>query len=57
MMLEHTWVQNQRSGDGVIYLLSGFANYNGGVRFYPHFADHIENGGQIIAFLGGSISQ
>ena len=56
-MLEQTWVSNHNSGDGTMYLLSGFANYNGGVRFYSHFADHIENGGRIVAFFGGSTSQ
>lgn len=29
-MLEQTWIRSHTLGDGVLYLVSGFANYNGG---------------------------
>jgi hypothetical protein len=56
-MLEQTWVREPSLGEGTFYLVSGFGNYNGGVRFYPTFEDHVEAGGRIAAFLGGSTSQ
>ncbi|MEI6091997.1 MAG: hypothetical protein WCR42_16205 [bacterium] len=56
-MLEQTWVRDQEPGDGTFYIVSGFSNYNGGVRFYETFKHHIDKGGQCIAFLGGSTSQ
>lgn len=56
-MLEQAWVTNHISGDGTLYLISGFANYNGGIRFYDIFSDHIQNGGRVVAILGGSPSQ
>lgn len=56
-MLEQVWVRNHSPGDGIFYIVSGFSNYNGGVRFYETIKDHIENGGQCIAFFGGSTSQ
>lgn len=56
-MLERIWVRELSPGDGTLYILSGFANYNGGVRFFPTFRSHIENGGHVIAVLGGSTSQ
>lgn len=56
-MLEQAWVTNHTSGDGTLYLISGFANYNGGIRFYDVFSDHIQNGGRVVAILGGSTSQ
>jgi hypothetical protein len=37
--------------------MSGFANYNGGVRFYPVFRHHIEKGGKVVAIFGGSTRQ
>ncbi len=56
-MLEHAWIRNRVSGDGTFYIISGFANYNGGVRFYETIKSHIENGGQCVVYLGGSSSQ
>ena len=50
-MREHT------SGDGTFYIVSGFANYNGGVRFFPVFRQHIQNGGRIVAVFSSSSSQ
>jgi hypothetical protein len=37
--------------------MSGFANYNGGVRFYPVFRHHIARGGRVVALFGGSTRQ
>lgn len=56
-MLEDTWVRGHAAGDGTFYMLSGFANYNGGVRFYQVFKHHIDGGGKVVAFLGGSTAQ
>ena len=55
-LLERVWVRDLTPGDGTLYIVSGFANYNGGVRFYDTFRRHIDNGGRIIAVLGGSAS-
>jgi hypothetical protein len=56
-MLEQIWVRGQTPGDGTFYIVSGFSNYNGGVRFFDTIKNHIVNGGQCIVFLGGSGSQ
>jgi hypothetical protein len=56
-MLERIWVRDHHPGDGVFYIISGFANFNGGARFYKTFQEHTERGGKIIAYLGGSTSQ
>jgi hypothetical protein len=56
-MLEQAWVRGKTLGDGTFYIISGFANYNGGVRFYETFKHHIDNGGNCVAILGGSTSQ
>ncbi len=56
-MLERIWVQEHTPGDGIFYIVSGFANYNGGVRFFPTFRLHIGNGGRVIAVFGGSTRQ
>ena len=56
-MLDTMWIKNHASGDGTLYIVSGFANYNGGVRFYPYFSEHIRNGGKIEVILSGSKSQ
>ena len=56
-MLEQAWVREQNTGEGTFYIVSGFSNYNGGVRFYETFKHHIDNGGSCVAFLGGSTSQ
>lgn len=56
-MLEQIWVRGHEPGDGIFYIVSGFSNYNGGVRFYETFKNHIERGGSCIAFLGGSSAQ
>ena len=57
-ILERVWVREQQSlGAGTFYIVSGFANYNGGVRFFPVFKHHIENGGRVVAIFAGSTHQ
>ena len=56
-MLENIWVRDSTPGQGSFYLISGFANYNGGVRFYDTFKNHVDHGGRIHAYLGGGTSQ
>ncbi|MCB9993009.1 MAG: restriction endonuclease [Hyphomicrobiaceae bacterium] len=56
-LLERVWVRDNTPGDGDFFLLSGFANYNGGVRFFEVFKKHIEKGGRVQAFFGGSTRQ
>lgn len=56
-MLERVWLREQSVGEGTLHIVSGFANYNGGVRFYPVFRQHIEKGGRVVAILGGSSRQ
>ena len=56
-MLEDIWIRSHTPGDGTIYIISGFANFNGGARFYKPFKEHTDKGGKIVSFLGGSTSQ
>jgi len=56
-MLEEIWIRSHRPGDGTLYILAGFANYNGGARFYRTFKEHTEKGGKVVAILGGSTYQ
>jgi hypothetical protein len=56
-MLEEAWVRDVTPGEGTFYIVSGFGNYNGGVRFYEVFRDHIGKGGKVVAFFAGSTSQ
>lgn len=56
-LLEKYWFNNLQLGKGTIYILSGFGNYNGGVRFYDLFRQHISKGGKVCAIFGGSTSQ
>lgn len=53
-ILERIWVREQIKGDGKLIIISGFANYNGGVRFYDVFKEHINNGGEVISIFSGS---
>lgn len=55
--LEYAWVRGHTPGDGTFYLVSGFANYNGGIRFYDVFKRHIQSGGNVTAILSGSTRQ
>lgn len=56
-ILERVWLREQTLGDGTLYIVSGFANYNGGVRFYPVFRHHVECGGRVVAVFSGSTRQ
>jgi len=56
-MLEQLWVKEHTPGQGTFYIISGFGNYNGGVRFFEVFKNHIEEGGRIISFFAGSPTQ
>lgn len=56
-LLEEIWVRQHTPGEGQIYIISGFSNFNGGARFYKTFKEHIECGGEITVLLGGSSSQ
>lgn len=53
-LLGDVWIKSGILGRGTIYIISGFANYNGGVRFLPFFADHIHKGGKVVAIFSGS---
>jgi len=55
-LLERVWVREHKPGDGTLYVVSGFANYNGGVRFFETFKHHRDNGGDIVAIFSGSTS-
>lgn len=56
-LLEHVWVHDHEPGDGSLYVVSGFGNFNGGVRFYETFKRHVTNGGKIHAMFSGSTRQ
>ncbi len=56
-LLERAWVREHDIGDGNLVIMSGFGNYNGGVRFYEVFRAHVEAGGSVTAIFGGSPSQ
>ncbi len=55
-ILERVWVREHKPGEGTLYVVSGFANYNGGVRFFETFKQHVDSGGEIIAVFSGSTS-
>ena len=56
-MLEQIWVREREIGNGTFYIVSGYGNYNGGVRFFEVFRQHVKNGGKLVVFLAGSTSQ
>lgn len=56
-LLERVWLREQEPGEGTFYVISGFANYNGGVRFFPVFRRHIERGGKVEAVFAGNAGQ
>ena len=60
-LLEKVWIKDLRDNDcfgkGTLYILSGFSNFNGGVRFYDYIENHIQRGGECRVILGGSSSQ
>src|SRR5258708_5285100 len=56
-MLEHIWVRETKPGDGTFYVVSGFSNFNGSVRFLKTFKRHTDAGGRIVSVLAGSPRQ
>ena len=56
-ILECVWLREHVMGDGTLYVVSGFANYNGGVRFFPVFRRHVEQGGKVVAIFSGNARQ
>ena len=56
-ILERVWLREQDAGDGTFYIMSGFANYNGGVRFFPVFRRHVNHGGRVVAIFSGNTRQ
>jgi hypothetical protein len=55
-ILERVWVREHAPGDGTMFVVSGFGNYNGGVRFFETFRQHKANGGTLVAVFAGSTS-
>jgi hypothetical protein len=55
-ILERVWVREHTPGDGTMYIVSGFGNYNGGVRFFETFKHHRAQGGGVVAVFAGSTS-
>jgi len=53
-ILEDVWVRNHQPGEGTLFVVSGFGNYNGGVRFYETFKEHTRRGGRLTAVFSGS---
>lgn len=53
-ILERVWVREHTPGDGTMFVVSGFGNYNGGVRFFETFRAHKARGGNIVAIFAGS---
>ncbi len=53
-MLERVWVRNHQPGDGTMYIVSGFGNYNGGVRFFDTFRHHVNHGGRVVSLFAGA---
>lgn len=56
-MLEQIWVRDLTLGHGTLFIVSGFGNYNGGVRFFETFKHHVERGGRVVSFFAGSAAQ
>lgn len=55
-ILERVWVREHIPGDGTLFVISGFGNYNGGVRFFETFRHHKAQGGNLVAIFAGSTS-
>lgn len=53
-ILERVWVREHTPGDGTMFIVSGFGNYNGGVRFFETFKQHRARGGNVVAVFAGS---
>lgn len=55
-LLKSAWTDGRQPVHGALHIVSGFGNYNGGVRFYEIFRRHKAAGGAISAFFAGSTS-
>lgn len=53
-ILERVWVHEHTPGDGTMFIVSGFGNYNGGIRFFETFKEHHNRGGNVVALFAGS---
>jgi hypothetical protein len=56
-MLERVWVREHKPGDGTLYIVSGFGNHNGAVRFLETFRKHVDAGGKVVSIFAGSTAQ
>lgn len=56
-MLERIWVRDHTPGDGTMYIVSGFGNHNGAVRFLETFGKHVAAGGKVVSVFAGSTAQ
>jgi hypothetical protein len=56
-LLEHVWVRDHQPGDGTLFVVSGFGNFNGGVRFFENFKQHTAKGGKLVSIFAGSTRQ
>jgi hypothetical protein len=56
-LLKTAWVRTHTQDEGSIYIVSGFGNFNGGVRFYDLFRSHVAKGGKVVSFFSGSTAQ
>lgn len=50
-------MREHKAGDGNLVIMSGFGNYNGGVRFFEVFRRHVAKSGKVTAIFGASTSQ
>lgn len=55
-LLTTVWTAGPDAVSGALHIVSGFGNYNGGVRFFDIFRRHIVNGGSVSALFAGSAS-
>jgi hypothetical protein len=53
-LLHRAWTLGPAPRRGALHIVSGFGNYNGGVRFFELFRRHVANGGEIFAIFAGS---
>jgi len=56
-LLEDIWINRAPLGEGTFYIVSGFGNYNGGVRFFSTLKRHVDSGGKVECFFGAGTSQ
>ena len=56
-LLERVRLREREPGEDALYVVSGFATYNGGGRFFPVFRRHVELGGKVVALFAGSAAE